>query len=97
MLYQYADNVASEKASCETIVRWCENSFNSIISNDMEDIAHVIAKHEIKVATIVRTNDLARKINEWKLTAEGRLEPLKNREYNVRRKADILIEKGKRK
>lgn len=97
MLYQYADHVASEKASCETIVRWCENSFNSLISNDMEDIAHVIAKHEIKVATILKTNDLARKINEWKLTAEGRLEPLKSREYNVRRKADVLIEKGKRK
>ena len=97
MLYQYADHVASERASCETTARWCENSLNSIISSEMEDIAHVIAKHEIKVASILRTNDLARKINEWKLTAEGRLEPLKSREYNVRRKADILIEKGKRK
>ena len=97
MLYQFADHVASERASCETTARWCENSLHSIISSEMDDMAHVIAKHEIKVANILRTNDLARKINEWKLTAEGRLEPLKSREYNVRRKADILIEKGKRK
>ena len=38
-----------------------------------------------------------RKINEWKLTAESRLDRIKNREYNIRKKADILIEKGKRK
>ena len=53
-------------------------------------------KHDTKVATIIRNNEIAGRINEWKLTAEGRLENLKSREYNVRRKADILIEKGKR-
>jgi hypothetical protein len=48
------------------------------------------------VATILRDNEVAFKIHEWKMTAEGRLENVKNREYNIRRKADILIEKGKK-
>ena len=97
MLYQYADHVAAEKATQDTVVRWCENNLNSILSGEMEEVSHVIAKHEMKVATILRNNDLAQKINDWKTVAEGRLSNLINREYNVRRKADCLMEKGKRK
>ena len=97
MLYQYADHVASEKAAQDTVVRWCENNLNSILSSEMEEVSHVIAKHEMKVATILRNHDLAQKINDWKTVAEGRLSNLTNREYNVRRKADCLMEKGKRK
>jgi hypothetical protein len=96
MMYQYADHVASEKASQETVVNWCENSLNSIISTEMEDMAHIIAKHEIKVANILRGHDLARKIDEWKNVARGRLAKLVSREYNIRRKADILMEKGRK-
>jgi hypothetical protein len=97
MMYQYADHVASEKASQETVVNWCENSLNSILSVEMEDMSHIIAKHEIKVANILRNHDLARKIDEWKNVAQGRLAKLVSREYNIRRKADILMEKGRRK
>lgn len=96
MMYQYADHVASEKASQETVVNWCENSLNSIISTEMEDMSHIIAKHEIKVANILKGNDLARKIDDWKNVAKGRLAKLVSREYNIRRKADILMEKGRR-
>lgn len=97
-LYQYADHLSHERSHCENVLRWCEYSLQSIISEELRDgIWDQYAKHETKVATILRDNELAYKINDWKLTAEGRLEHLKSREYNVRRKADILIEKGKRK
>ena len=97
MLYQYADHVASERASCETIVRSCESNLNSVIASEIPDMAGEYLKHDIKVATIIREHELARKINEWRLTAQGRLEPLRGREYNIRKKAEILTEKGKRK
>lgn len=97
-LMQYADHVATERAQCENVIRWCENSLQSIISEQLSSgVWDTYAKHETKVATVLRNNDLARKINEWKLTAQGRLENIKSREYNVKRKADILFEKGKRK
>ena len=97
-LYQFADHVSKEKAKCENVRRWCDNTLQSIISSEINNGTwDQYAKHDIKVATILRNHDLAYKINEWKMTAEGRLENLKSREYNVRRKADILIEKGKRK
>ena len=97
-LMQYVDHVGTERAHCENVIRWCENSLQSIISEQLASgVWDQYAKHETKVATILRNNDLAKKINEWKLTAQGRLENLKSREYNIRRKADILFEKGKRK
>ena len=96
-LYQYADHLARERAHCENVCRWCNNSLQSIIAEALPEMMGEYIKHDTKVATIIRNNDIAGKINEWKLTAEGRLENLKSREYNVRRKADILIEKGKRK
>lgn len=97
LLYQYADNIGKERANCENIVRWCISNLDTIIAFEIDQFADIIAKHEIKVAKIIRGNELASKINDWKITAEGRLENVKNREYNIRRKADILIEKGKRK
>lgn len=97
MLYQYADHVAFEKANCETVVNWCEANLNSIIASEIQEMSGEFLKHDIKVATIVRTHDLANKIHEWKITAQARLEPLKSRENNVRRKAEILLEKGRRK
>lgn len=97
-LYQYADCIASERADCENVIRWCENSLQSIISEMLSSgVWDTYAKHETKVATILRNDDLAHKINEWKLTAQGRLEKIKTREFNLRKKAELLTEKGKRK
>lgn len=95
MLYQLADHVGSERATQENVLRWCESSLNSILTQELDTQA--IAKHEIKVARVLLENDLARVIDEWKQHADSRLAKLTHREYNIRRKADILIEKGKRK
>jgi hypothetical protein len=40
---------------------------------------------------------VAKKIHEWNSVAEARVASLKSKEHIVRRKADCLIEKGKRK
>ena len=97
LLYQYADHISHERANCENVIKWCDYNLQSIIAEDLKNgVWEQYAKHETKVATIIRDNEVAFKIHEWKMTAEGRLENVKNREYNVRRKADILIEKGKK-
>jgi hypothetical protein len=97
LLYQYADHISHERANCENVIKWCDYNLQSIIAEDLKNgVWEQYAKHETKVATILRDNEVAFKIHEWKMTAEGRLENVKNREYNIRRKADILIEKGKK-
>lgn len=94
-LYQYADHVASERADNENVQRWCDLSLNSIFAQEMN--SQLVARHEIKAAMVLKENELARKINEWKQHAEARLSKLSSREFNIRKKADILFEKGKRK
>lgn len=94
MLYQFADYVGQEKAKLQNVVRWCESSLNSIMAQEFD--SEMIAKHEIKYANVLRGNVLAKKIDEWKQNADSKLAIVTSREYNLRRKADILIEKGKR-
>jgi hypothetical protein len=97
-LYQYADHVAREKAQCETVLMWCEHNLQGVIASEINSGDWgTYAKHETKVATILKENTFANKVNEWKMAAQGRIENLKSREYNIRRKAEILFEKGKRK
>lgn len=98
LLYQYADHVGQERAHTENVIRWCNDTLQRIIAYGVQNGEwDKYEKHEIKVATILSSDHIASTVNEWKLTAEGRLEHLRNREYNIKRKAEILIEKGKRK
>ena len=94
-LYQYADTVNSELSRNKSIVNWCEDALNKMISGELINMQQ-IAKHEMKVAAIIRENEVASKINDWKIVAQARVDTLQNKEYNIRRKADCLIEKGKR-
>jgi hypothetical protein len=98
LLIQYADHIGTERSKTQNVVRWCEDSLQKIIGQEIEDGEWgQYEKHEVKVGQILRNNSVANKINDWKITAESRLEHLQQRDYNVRRKADILIEKGRRK
>lgn len=96
-LYQYADHIAWCRSQSQNVARWCNENLGSILANEVTQIDVQFMKYETKVDLIKRENDIARNINEWLITAESRLELLKSREYNVRRKADVLMEKGKRK
>lgn len=96
MLYQYADHINSELAHSRIVVNWCDKALNEIVAREYENTSQ-FAKNEVKVAQVLQNNQVAQKISDWRLTAQSRLESLTSKEYNVRRKADCLIEKGKRK
>ena len=95
MLMQYADQINSELAKAKSVVAWCEDALNKMIASELMNMQQ-IAKHEMKVGAILKENEVAAKINEWKITAQSRIDLLQNKEYNIRRKADCLIEKGRR-
>ncbi len=96
MLYQYADYVNSEKGSQEVVIKWCEKALNTIICTETEDMSQY-TRHDMKVAHVLRSHDLAKKIDEWKSVAESRVISLGSKEYSIRKKADCLMEKGKKK
>ena len=95
-LYQYADHINQEKSKQETVINWCKASLMTIISQESENFSQY-TKHEMKEATVIRENTVAKKIHEWNSVAEARVSSLKSKEHIVRRKADCLIERGKRK
>lgn len=95
MLMQYADQINSELAKAKSVAAWCDDALNKMIASELMNMQQ-IAKHEMKVAAILKENEVAAKINEWKITAQSRIDLLQNKEYNIRRKADCLIEKGRR-
>ena len=98
LLYQYADHVGQERAHTENVIRWCNDTLQRVIAYGVQHGEwDKYEKHDTKVASILANDAIANAVNNWKLTAEGRLEHLRNREYNIKRKAEILIEKGKRK
>jgi hypothetical protein len=78
-LMQYVDHVGRERAQCENVIRWCENSLQSIISELLSSgVWDTYAKHETKVATILRNDDLLLKedlkiLSLESITLEGKL------------------------
>lgn len=96
ILYQYADYISLDLNKCRSILYWCENSLNEIISREIADLPQ-FNKYEIKVAEILRSNMVAKNLNEWKIKAQSRINTLEAKEQNIRRRAECLIEKGKRK
>lgn len=96
VLYQYADYISLELNKCRSIFYWCENSLNEIISREINDLPQY-NKYEIKVAEVLRSNTIAKNLNDWKTNAQCRINLLESKEQNIRRRAECLIEKGKRK
>lgn len=95
-LLQYASSINYEKERQKIALNWCNDSLNTIIACEIDSFSPY-TKHDIKIASIITSNSLASKINEWKMVAESRILMLDNREFIIRKQADCLMEKGKRK
>jgi hypothetical protein len=96
MLYQYADYISIDLNKCRAILMWCENSLNEIVSREINDLPQ-FNKYEINVAEVLRSNTVAKNLHDWKMQAQCRINLLEAKEQNIRRRAECLIEKGKRK
>lgn len=96
MLYQYADSLGSEMNKQRTVQAWCERNLNELVGREVLEMSQYV-KHEMKVGAVMRENTVAGKLGQFLEVAKSRADFLQQKEYNVRRKAECLIEKGKRK
>tara|TARA_R110002020_G_scaffold103752_24_gene243270 strand:- start:11932 stop:12414 length:483 start_codon:yes stop_codon:yes gene_type:complete len=94
-LYQYAGYIQDEHSQQQVVVDWCNSRLNYIIANS-EDCFPQYTKHEMKVPLLIKENSFASKVESWRLVAESRLKRLEGKEILIKRKADCLMEKGKR-
>ena len=95
-LYQYAGYIQDEQSQQQVVVDWCNSRLNYIVASN-EDCFPQYTKHEMKIPILIKENSFASKVESWRLVAESRLKRLEGREILIKRKADCLMEKGKRK
>ena len=94
-LYQYAGYVQDECSQQQVVVDWCNSRLNYVIATN-EDCFPQYTKHEMKIPILIKENSFASKVESWRLIAESRLKRLEGKEILIKRKADCLMEKGKR-
>jgi len=97
LMYGYADHINDERSRQENVIAFCEESINKIIAREYKEVQNIYASHDVKVAMITQENVPAQKLIQFKNVAESRIRSLKTKEFNVRRMAECLLEKGKRK
>ena len=95
-LYQYAGYIQDEISQQQVVVDWCNSRLNYIIANN-EDCFPQYTKHEMKIPILIKENSFASKVDQSRLVAEYRLKRLDVKDTITIRKADCLMEKGKRK
>ena len=97
LLYNYADYLIGERAKQQNVISFCEQFINDIVATGFMGVEKFYATKEIKEAMITKDNHVAQKLIEFKHIAESRIKSLGGREFNIRKKAECLLEKGKRK
>ena len=96
MLYNYADHINSERSRQESVIHFCDKWINQIVARDFMDFQNVYANNDLKTQMIIKENSVAQKLVDFKSVSESRILSLKIKEFNVRKKADCLLEKGRK-
>lgn len=97
-LYQYCDNVISEMNKQAAVCTWCENALNLMIGRENDEFyMSSFNRIEMKIARLATSNEVVYKVRDWLSTAVTRRDALKSKEFLLKKKADLLMEKGRRK
>lgn len=95
LLYGYVTYIQDEINKNKIAYNWCNDQIEKqVVANN--DSFSQYTKHEVKRQMIVQDNSYAAKIDQMRIVAESRLQALEGKVYELRRKADILLEKGKK-
>ena len=96
LLYQYASYINDKRARLQNVIYWCNGAINRVVAREYETVSKY-APHEIKEAQVAQEHEFVRKIMQWRLTCQARAEPLSDKTYILKRRADAMIERAKRK
>ena len=93
MLYGYATYIQDEVNKNKVIIDWCNNEIQRmLVTHQFEQYT----KHETKIQIVVRDNSYASKVHQMQMIASARLQSLEGKVWEIKRQADILLERGKR-
>lgn len=95
VLYGYATYIQEEINKNKIALSWCNNQMEKLIVANNNDFGQY-TKHESKKYILAKNNSYAASVENMREIAESRLQALEGKVFELKRKADILLEKGKR-
>ena len=94
-LYGYASHVQDELNMQQVALDWCNDKLDKMIAKNYHQFDSYM-KYETKRNMIVINDEYARIVDHYREIALSRVQSLESKAKDLRRKADILLEKGKR-
>lgn len=95
LLYSYSTYLQEEINKNKIALSWCNDQMEKLIVQHNNEFSQY-TKHESKKHILGQTNSYAASLENMRGVAEARLLSLEGKSYEIKRKADILLEKGKR-
>jgi hypothetical protein len=95
LLYAYSAYIQDEINKNKIAFNWCNDQLEKLVVAHNDEFGQY-TKHEVKRQIIIRDNNYAASVDKMREVAEARLQALDGKVYELKRKADILLEKAKR-
>lgn len=95
MLYSYASYIQDQINRQKVVYDLCNNQLEKLVAKNNNSFSQY-TKHDAKIQLIIADNEYANTIDSYRQIACARIQELDGKVYELKRKADILIEKGKR-
>ena len=95
LLYGYASHIQDELNMQQIALDWCNDKLDKMVAKNYHQLDSYM-KYETKRNMIVINDEYARVVDHYREIALSRVNSLENKAKDLRRKADILLEKGKR-
>lgn len=94
-LYGYASYIQDQINRQKVVFNLCNDQLQKMVAK-YNDKFSPYTKHEMRMQMIVVDNEYAASIDNYRQVAEARIQELEGKVYELKRKGDILMEKGKR-
>lgn len=95
LLYGYATYIQDEINKNKIALSWCNDQMEKLIVKHSDEFSQY-TKHESKKHILSQNNSYASSLENMRQVAESRLQALEGKVFETKRKADILLEKGKK-
>ena len=94
-LYSYSTHLQDELNMQKIALNWCNDKLNKMVAKNHDQFSKY-TKYEERRPLIIVNDEYAATVDHYREIAESRVQSLEGKIYELKRKADILLEKGKR-
>jgi hypothetical protein len=95
LLYGYSTYIQDEVNKNKVALSWCNDQIEKLVAANLNNFDQY-TKHDVKRQIIVKENSYAASVDQMRIVAESRLQSLEGKTYELKRQADILLERAKR-